>query len=574
MTEDERQLAFARNLIRQRNFEGASALLEVLYEKEPDNEMLQHLLKQCYTELKYYDKSEALLRKFIEKHPREVVYHLNLAEILITRGELDEGYRYYDRAVELVKVDDTNRYLLIVRSLISSGLNERAQSLIDSLRVLKEDSSLFALERGSVFEKQKKYQQAAQEYFPLLFEDTTYSAITAERRLLAMLEFMESSKEVEKTLLNQTRQTTNERALRLLSSHYIKIGDFDKAFDFTVRVDSLDRGEGHALVFFIRQCQDRKVYEQVIRMGKYIFDRYDETSPVFLESGFNYAKALEKTGQYYAAISVYDRIIKSAVHDREKGEALYSIGAVNLDYLHHYDTALTFFDSVVNNYPSGFGFFGSLRLTPICYIRLGELDKAREVLNNLTRNRFNDDFHEEVAYNLALVSFYEEQFDSASVALHKLIVDWPRGFYVNNALQLILVIDEAKDNPEILRNFSQALWFLDRQMPDSTRSRFNEITQAPGGVLADVALYRLAGLDLEAADTVSALGYVEKLISGFPDSYYLPFGIKIKADIYVLDADKTEDAKVLYRHLLENYGAYPFISEIRDKLRQLEADIS
>jgi len=153
-------------------------------------------------------------------------------------------------------------------------------------------------------------------------------------------------------------------------------------------------------------------------------------------------------------------------------------------------------------------------------------------------------------------------------------VDYPRGFYVNNALQLILVIDEAGENQEILENFSQALWFLDRQMPDSTRLRFNEIANTPGGALADIALYRLAGLDLEGADTLSALGYIERLITEFPESYYLPFGMKIKADIYVLDENKTEEAKNLYRHLLENYGTYPFISKIRDKLRQLEADIS
>jgi len=406
LTENERQLAFARNLIRQRNFEGASALLEILYEKEPQNEIVQHLLKQCYTELKYYDKSESLLRKLIEKHPRNVAYHLNLAEILIIKGKLDEGYRSYDRAVELVKVDDTNRYLIIVRSLISSRLDERAQALIDSLRVLKDDSSLFALERGSIFEKQNKYNQAAEEYFPLLFEDTTNSAIIAERRLLAMLEFIESSKEVEKTLLSQTRQAANERALKLLSTHYIKIGEFDKAFDFTVRMDSLDIDKGSTLLYFIRQCRDRKIYEQVIRMGEYIFDRYDETSPVFLESGFSYANALEKTGQFHTAIAVYDRIFTSAVRDREKAEALYYIGAVHLDYLHDYDTALTFFDSVVGNYRSSMGYYNSIRLTPICYIRLGELDKAREILKNLTRNRFNDDFHEEVAYNLGLVSLY------------------------------------------------------------------------------------------------------------------------------------------------------------------------
>ncbi|MFZ5980287.1 MAG: tetratricopeptide repeat protein [Candidatus Zixiibacteriota bacterium] len=574
LSENERQLAFARNLIRLRNFEGASALLEVLYEKEPENEIVQHLLKQCYEELKYYDKSEVLLRKFIENHPGNIGYYLNLAEILIIKGELDEGYQYYDRAVELIKVDDTNRYLLVVSSLISSGLDDRALRLIDSLRLVRSDSSLFALERGQVFEKRKEYRVAAQEYFPLLFEDTTNSAVNAERRLLEMLEFPESSGEVEKTLLDQTRQATNERALKLLSTFYIKSGQYDRAYEFTIREDSLAGKEGKALVYFMRQCRERKVYEQVNRMGAYILEHYDETSPLFLEAAYNYGEALEKTGQYHKAIDVYNRIFASAQRDREKAEALYYIGAVYLNNLYRYDSALTCFDSVIARYRSGMGYINALRLKPKCYIRLGELDRARSVLQDLSRNRFNEDFHEEVFYNLALVSFFEGQFDSASIALHKLIVDYPRGFYVNDALQLLLVIDEAGENKPVMENFSRALWYLERRMPDSTRVRFNEIADAPGGLLADIALYRLAGLDLNEADTLSALGHIDRLISGYPDSYYLPFGMKMKADIYLLNKDKVEEAKAIYRQILENYGTYPFISEIREKLRRLEADIT
>ncbi|MDD3732741.1 MAG: tetratricopeptide repeat protein [candidate division Zixibacteria bacterium] len=574
LSELEQQLAFARNLIRVRNFEGASALLEVIFEKEPDNEVVQNLLKQCYAELKYYTKSEALIRRFIEKHPESIGYYLDLAEVLIYQGRTEEGTEVYNRAVALVKNSDSNRYLLIINSMIASGLDSRALLLIDSLRLIKTDKLLFSLERGGILEKQKKYRDAAMEYLPLLSEDTTQTAGQAENKLFDLLEFVESSKEVEEVLLNQARRTSDWRILKLLSIYYIKTGNFEEAFEFTVRLDSLDNNKGEYLLFFMRQCYERRQYEQVIRMGTYALNRYSASSAVVNEVNYSYAEALTATGRYDEAIAVYLHIRDMFPHDRDKADALSSIGEIYLDKLNDYPRALAYFDTVATTYRSGFGYLNALRSTPLCYLRLGQYEKARESYHHLLRNRLNDDILEEAYYNLARLDFFQGRFDSASTALHKLIVDYPRGFYVNDALCLILVIDEAETAPELLADYARALWFEENRMTDSTKARLTRIADADNKALADIALFQLAQLNLTCADTSAALIDIERLVKDYPDSYYLPFGMKTRADIMVRDNDKKEEAREIYRFLLENFPNYPFISEVREIMRRLEKDIS
>jgi len=70
-------------------------------------------------------------------------------------------------------------------------------------------------------------------------------------------------------------------------------------------------------------------------------------------------------------------------------------------------------------------------------------------------------------------------------------------------------------------------------------------------------------------DTSSALVSIDKLTGEFPDSYYSPYGMKIKADILLEKPESVEQAATIYRLLLEKYPNYPFISDVRKKMRQM-----
>ncbi|MBU0984213.1 MAG: tetratricopeptide repeat protein, partial [candidate division Zixibacteria bacterium] len=115
-----------------------------------------------------------------------------------------------------------------------------------------------------------------------------------------------------------------------------------------------------------------------------------------------------------------------------------------------------------------------------------------------------------------------------------------------------------------------ALFFEEQGLTDSTRVRLESIAVAENPALGDLALFRLAELDLKTGDSSAAVTTLERLAASFPDSYYVPFGMKIRADILVTRPDGAEAADALYRELLESYSDYPFTTEVRNKLRELQ----
>jgi len=72
-------------------------------------------------------------------------------------------------------------------------------------------------------------------------------------------------------------------------------------------------------------------------------------------------------------------------------------------------------------------------------------------------------------------------------------------------------------------------------------------------------------------DTTAVFSTIDKVESDFPESYYRPFCIKTKADIY-LRQKQVIAASELYKKLLLEYPNYPFISEVRDILRGLDSN--
>jgi tetratricopeptide (TPR) repeat protein len=512
------QLNFARQLMRDKNYQGASAILEGIYESDPANKVAIAQLITCYDQLKYYAKAEEMVRRQIAEQSGNYYYRVKLAEFLIKQDRLEDGRSAYRDAVGLTKPENTGHFANIIRSMMLHSLADDAFTLIDSLRQVKADPVLFALERGTILEQKKKYGPAAEEFARLL-EDTTSngkSANNAEKKLISLLEFGESSEAAEKRLVSVLDETASPRLLSLLSSFYLKAYRFEQAFQYAVRQDSLEGHKGLTLLVFMHSCSERKLYDQTAKMARYIID--------------------------------------------------------HSEYYNDCQTALRYFDSVITSYQAGMGYLSAKLARPYCLARLGETGQAAEAFSLMLKRHISEDMREEVEYNLALLDFFEKNFDSSRVALRRLMVDFPRGFYVNDALQLLTVIDQAEENEKLLYDYSNAVMFEYRRMPDSVDVKLKSIVDATDKALADIALFKLSTLCLKRADTSQALTYIDMMVVDYPESYYLPYAIKAKADVLVLNEKTLDEARVLYRGLLEQYPNYPFISEVRKLMRQLDEE--
>jgi tetratricopeptide (TPR) repeat protein len=561
----------ARQLMKNLNWEAAAATLEGAYESDNGNQTIINLLKNCYGQLKQYGKAETLIRRQIEQSPQNLTLRLELAESLANQGLKDKAAEAYREAEAQITTPNTPQYLLVVRSELRNGQEDAALSLIDNVRNQAKDSTLFALERGAVMEGRKKYAAAIKEYIPVMAVDTAMEAMEVERRIMLLLDFPETSAEVEKLLVAESEKRQNASVIRLLADYYIKANRFDQAFAFATKRDSMEHMEGQSLISLLRQCFDRKMYSEAAKFGEWILTRYGN-SPSHIEVRLFYARTLAMLGKTDSAFAEYDSVVQLSPRDADRAQAIFEIGDVYFSLLHDYPRALTYFDSVVTRYQVGMGYVDSHRNRPFCYLRMGKLTDARNAFGYLRSYPMTDDLEEEASYYIGLIDLFEARYDSAEVSFRKLMVDHPSGFYVNDALQLVMVLTEAKESPELLADFGQAMYTQERRVYDSTRVWLDRIARAENAALADVALYRLTLVNLQVADSSAALQSIERLDSGFADSYYRPYALKIKADMLSSTPSTIDTAKEIYKLLLEQFPNYPFASDVRKRLKQFETD--
>jgi TolA-binding protein len=444
-----------------------------------------------------------------------------------------------------------------------------ALDLIDTLRAHSHNPRAFALQRGIILQQDRRYADATTELFAVMSEDTTTAANDAERQLLSMMEYDDAAPEVEQSLSAMTGQVNSVRSLRLLMSHAIKAGEYDRAFVFAVRQDSASARAGLPLVDFVLQCLDRKAYQPAVRGAEYILSHY-QNGPFVADISFRYADALTNLGRYRDALSVYENIAARFPTVVDRGDALFAIGDIYMNDLNDPGKAITYFDSVVQKYPRGMSYLKAIRQTPMCYMMLGDTADVSAKLNDILNRQFTEDILEEASYRRALLLLFARQFDSTKAALKKLMVDYPRGMYVNDAMQMVLDLDQVLPDTKLLIPYAEAVRYRVRRMPDSARTALGRIADDPDQALADAALYRMADLDISRIDTVSALADLDRLINDFAQSFYRPYGLKMAADILSTKTDRIGRAKDIYRELLEKYPDCPFVSDARKRLRRLE----
>ena len=275
-SDSQQKIQLAQRLIRQRNYEAAERLLEVAMAEDPGNQVLQSLLLTCTLELKHHFKAEVLLEDMLLEEPRNFNLNLMLAEVQTQMGEQEKALASYAVTMYLIPPGDTIRFLQLVTSQVTYGLEDAALYLIDSLRTSTGEPLLLALPRAQVFEKQGKYDQAVDEYFPLLAEDSSRMATEAERRIFAMLSFEGSADETEKALKARSEKSGTARAMRLLATHYIALEDFDLAFEYSLKQDSLEERKGDALSVFHASGPGKETLRSGPSHGRYSHGETDE----------------------------------------------------------------------------------------------------------------------------------------------------------------------------------------------------------------------------------------------------------------------------------------------------------
>lgn len=562
------RIAMARQMMAQGAFISAVNLLENIYADEPDNRDVINMMLACYMELKVYPKAEMLLQRQLDSNPTDYAFQSQLLDVYIQIGQ-DSLIRKQTETILERFPGNRDIYFALIRPLIRNGYPEMAMNLIEQARREYRDDKLFLLEAASILEIRRRYYDAVMEYNRASRADSV-TAAEADRRTALLIRYPDAPEEVVralKAILDENPR--DEYALKFLSEAYIQQGRYPDAFASVIRLDSLSGGTGHEVIDYLRRCRDRHLHRQVVDVAEYII-RHRADSTAFSGYRHYYAEALVGLGRYREAMAAYSYIADSLPQARERAEALLKIGNIYRYNLRQYDSALVFYDSVSRHYRIG----GVDRLARVeralMALVQGDVDMARDSLSKFRDDRLLTNYAEFIDFRLAMIDFFAGEFDAADMQFRKIMEAYPRGFYLNDALIHSLIIRESQLGfEEVLGEYAEAGLFEYRQMIDSAIGRLRGVIERGETPLVGTAIYRLAEIFIGRADTAAALALVERIAGDYPEDYFLPYCLKIKADIFGIREDRREEAADIYKTLLEKYGHYPFVGEVRESLQRL-----
>lgn len=565
------KLTSARKLIRDRKYEPAAGLLEIILEEDPTNDVVANLLKSCYLEIGEKGKAEVLVRRQLAGNPGNISNRIILAELLADRSKVDESMTHYRMAIDAVKPGGPKKLQTLVGSMLDHALYDSCRAVISQFRKEFRDSLLFRLDEGMSFERQRQYRLAAETYLPLLAGDTTIEAAEAERRLQQLLSYGESAVEVEGLIV--AKMSYFEGSLPyVLMNHLIISGRFEEALTLAIRQDSADPLHGQVLQRHVRLCVDKKAFSEALR-GAEIFLKRHAGSYLIADIQFSMAAAYRGLQKFQLADSVYQVIIAAKKAPRDASEAWYQLGIMYLEETHQPRQALAAFDSAMTTSRGGYH-PRAMRARPFALAQSGNFAQARAEwtrLTDTTRGMLDrEDFIEEGLYHLALLDLFEGNIDSAKLSMRRFMIDYPRGLYTNDAITHLVVFTDADSSASLLSTYVAAEKERFLHHPDSAVALLQSLSTNENQVLAPLALFRLAEVALSQNDTSRAVGYLGRLKTEFPQSHYLPYGLKMEADLLLGDSERLTETIRIYRHILKEFPFFPFNARIRENLRKLE----
>ncbi|MFH1699758.1 MAG: tetratricopeptide repeat protein [Candidatus Zixiibacteriota bacterium] len=555
-----------RRLMTMGQYEMAGALAEDELSRSPDDLTLKSLLAQCYKNSKNYGKLLALMRLRILSEPVNFMLLHNAGEAHLLIGDVDSAQYYFFESASM-SLDRQPILVSIAQNYQRLGYYDYAVVFIDSVRILTNNPNLLASIMGDVLTANGNYAQATREYLTHMEKDSV-AAAEAEAKLISMIRYPESADTVLAILSQQIRNHyDNFRLINAYGQLLMDRGQFDKAREFYVELDSLRNKGGNDILYFMKWCNKSGEYMQTILAGEALAASH-EISPIIGNAQFLMAEAYTATGEYEKALAIYHSIEDKFVSAPHKAEARIRIGVLYKNYLHDLDRARDFLDEVIATAPrSRYDIQARFELADLL-IRENQLDSALACCTLLKNLELNDSFKEKADYMIGLIKLFSYEYMSARDSFKQIISRYPRGFYVNNAIEYSLILSEAIGSASGQIDLYCASEYFDyNNQRDSLEFYLKKICQIKIPALSPVSYLNLANLYFGQNQAEAAINTIDSLQIQYPESYFLPYGLKLKADIYFENPERRDKALEIYRGLLRDHSNYPFSAPIRDLLR-------
>jgi tetratricopeptide (TPR) repeat protein len=572
-----RDVDLARELIRVGKPGEAVQMIEQMKAVYGERQELRELLKDAYLVAKEYDRVEALIREDLERAtvPNKWQYYIQLGNVYLKTDREEEAKLNFDQAVETAKRPD-NAYREVARVYLRNQLTSKAIETYLQGRMKLGDPRAFSFDLAGLYEALFNYKEAIDEYFIFMGTDSTKFDLVADR-INQLIRSEQNTEEIELALSERIRKNPKDRFSQKLHADLLfSKGDLSGSFESYKKVDELFKAGGRFIIEFVRMCINKRYFDQAIESCRYLLST-KPADDVIVDAKLLIATSQEGQEKYTEAVSTYQEVIDGYPESFPEvvGLCHFRIGEINLYWFEKPDEAFARYQTVVSGYVKSDVYPAALVRRGDCKMVKGELDSAQYYLEKALRDSRVEPKLEEVHFKLTEIKFFEGNFEAALQGYSRIVADHPKGFYVNNSLERIIMIGENQelDRP-LLAVFAKALLEKLQGDEESAISTLDKVISAKSEKLSHLAQLEKGRIYREEKKFSESIKAFEKLLKEYPESYFCAQAQKLIGDVYYQDLNDNAKAVEAYQKLLKDYERSVYVDETRDKLRELQAEVS
>jgi len=553
----------------------AIKLLEELRNIHGDDPLLIELLKRAYLSTKSYDQVEKLIQNDLAKNPRGWRLYCELADVQLKTKNEQEARLNLKKALDLAPNDETT-YLEVALVYLRNGLTSNAIDTYKLARLHLNNPRIFSLDLAGLYEGLTDYQQAVDEYFLYMGDDSTKFDLV-EDKVNRLIQTEENLDGIQLALEERIRNNPHDKySHKLYGDLLFRRGNLELAFETYKTVDSLFRGRGKFILSFAQKCRTKRFYDQAIKACQFLLSG-SPPKELVVQARLSIANSYEGLEKFEDAISTYQKIIDECQKDApsmfafELAQSYYQMGEIQLFHLRKPEEAFLSYQKVISNYPESDRFADALARRGDCLMIEGNLDSAAVLFENALNDPGAKSKEEEIKFKLTEIEFYRGNFEVALEGYNRQVSDFPKGLFVNNSLERIVIISENQSlDRYLLSVYAQALLEELQGQFDSARVKLEKIISAKSANLSDKAQFEKAEIYRQEKKFSSSLDAFRELIEKYPQSFYCAKAQKLIGDIYSYNLADKPKAIQAYEKVLKDYDRSLFVDEVREKLQELK----
>ena len=265
----------AKALIKEGSPGEALKVIMQLKDAYGDNTELNDLLKEAYLAGKEYGKVEELVKKDIERDPKNWQAYCELANVCIKTQREEEAKGYLAQAVDIAP-DKVRAYQEVATVYLRNGLTPDAIDTYKKARMKLDKPDIFAMDLASLYEALKDYKSAVDEYFLYLGNDSTKFDVV-ENRINNLIQSQENLDQIQAALSERIKKKPQDRYYQKLYGELLfREKDLSGAFETYKKVDNLFNAKGKLILTFAQMCYNQRSFEFAIQAGQYLLSTNPE----------------------------------------------------------------------------------------------------------------------------------------------------------------------------------------------------------------------------------------------------------------------------------------------------------